>query len=383
MGRMTEDMTRLRDEIIAGRGKRADFLAGVKDAVANLREVTVEMRADFSKARENMAADMKVTLEDAVEKIKDRVAELKEQSADMRQALRQTHGEMARDQRTERNAFITDLAGTVTTMLDGFLDARTSMSAEIQTELGAFCDGLKSDAAALQKETDDLLAAIRKAQARAARSSRKERLSFLADQVAFVNQFMDQVADMMDGLRRGQKKTAAEDRGSRQRFVSGLRTEVTDQQARFAQDRRRRAQEIMDQLRPFEEDIKLYVKELKAAVGIMRREFSDDLEGAKASWQGRKATAPLAKPPRPELEKEKPAQAEKKFQTGEPGALHLDQLTVIKGIGPRLQSKLYLAGIDTYAKLAKSDPAKLREILDQAARNANVENWIKQAKKLI
>ncbi|MEW5914228.1 MAG: hypothetical protein AB1814_16855 [Thermodesulfobacteriota bacterium] len=349
----------------------------MKDAVENLRDMTGDMQAGFREAHADMAADLKLTLEDTVEKIKHRVVELKEQSADMQQAMRQAHQEMAREQRTERNAFISDLANSVTTVLDGFLAARTGMAAEARAELSDFCDGLKRDSAALQEESEDLLAAIRKAQAKAARSSRKERLSFLADQVAFVNQFMEQVADMIAGIRRDQEKTAAEDRGSRQRFVSELRIAVTGQQARFARDRRRMAQELMDQLRPFEEDIRRYVRDLKAAVGTMRREFCADLAGARAAWQGRKAAARPVAPAKPKPE---PAPKGEEPQAGEP---RLDQLTAIKGIGPRLQSKLYLAGIVTYAKLAKSDPAKLRKILGQAGRTANVADWIEQAKKLV
>jgi len=402
---MTDDMTRLCDEIIAGRGMRADFLAGMKDTVENLREATVEMRADFREAHEDMATDTKVRLENAVEQIKHRVAELKKQSADTRQATRQNLDEMAHDQRVELNAYITDLASAVTTMLDGFSDARGSMAKEIQAELGNFCDGIRSDVAALQ-------AAIRKAQVEAAQGSHKDRLSFLADQAAFVNRLADQVANMMAGFRRDQEKTAGEDRGSRQRFVSELRTEVDGQRARFAQNRRQGAQEIMDRLKSFEEEIKLYVKELKAEVRAMRLESSDDLAGARAAWQGRKASVPLvvrakqtpekmspenpmeqaaekepppakameAEPPRPEPKGKAPIQAEEKRQAGEQP---MEQLTMIKGIGPRLQSKLYLAGIYTYAKLAESDPTKLREILGEAARSANVESWIRQAKKLI
>lgn len=423
MGRMTDDITRLCDEIIAGRAKRADFLAGVKDTVENLREATVEMRADFREAHATMAANTKVALEEAVEQIKRRVVELKKQSADMLQAMRQTHDEMARDQRVELNAFISDLANSVTTMLDGFLDARANMAAAAQAELGGFCDGLRRDATALQNEAGDLMAAIRKAQSEAARNSREDRLSFLAEQVAFVSQFMDQVAEMMDGVRREQERDAAEGRDSRLRFVSELRTDVAGQQVRFAQERRSTSREVMDQLKLFEEEIKLQVKELRAAVEIMRREFLDDLAGASAAWQGRRvkvpgvvpakqkpakvslkipvepaektkleparewaeepAAATEAKPAKPEPVEKTPVQAEKKPEVKESGKPLLDQLTVIKGIGPRIQSKLYLAGIDTFAKLAKSDPARLREILGQVARTANVASWIEQAKKLI
>ena len=397
MGRMTDDMTRLCEEIVAGREMRLDFLAGVKVAVANLREATVAMQSDFRASHENMAADLKDTLQDAVDQIKQRVAELNQQSAQMRRAMRQSYQEMAGNQKAERSAFVSDLASAVTGMLDGFLDARANMAVEAKAELGAFCDRLGRDAAALRGETDDLLAAIRSTQKESGRDAREERLSFLADQVAYVNQFMDQVARMMADVRREQETTAAEQRGSRQGFVSELRAEVAGQQLRFSQDRRRLSQEMMDQLQSFEEEIKLHVKELKAVVGLMRSEFSEDLAGARAAWQGRRAMGPLVAPaaPTPEPDgKEEPeslwqeedkapevsAEEQESSQDREP---ILEQLTVIKGIGPRLQGKLYLGGINTLAKLAESDSASLRELLGKtAAKTADVEGWIEQARKL-
>ncbi|MCF8044135.1 MAG: hypothetical protein K9K65_04750 [Desulfarculaceae bacterium] len=418
MGRMTDDMTRLCDEILAGRGVRADFLANVKDAVGSIKEETAEMRAGFRESHENMAAEMRVAFADGAKQLKQRVSELSRQNADTRQATRQSLEEMAREQRTDLNDFIYDLADTVTTTLDGFLSARADMAAETKAGLGAFCDGLRRDAAALKEESDNLMAAIRKVQSEAARDSREERLYFLAGQVAFVNQFMDKVADTMAGIRQDQENAASEDRAHRQRFVYELKTNVAGQQTRFSNDRHLMSQEMMDQLKSFDQDIKLHVRELKAAVEAMRREFSDDLAGAKAAWGQRKATATSAAPAKPKQEKTvekapvmqakeeeaapatepeietspvveaeppepEPDQSEEKWQVDEPKEPRLDSLTVIKGIGPRLQSKLYIAGINTYADLAESDPAKLRESLGQVARTANVEGWIKQAKKLV
>lgn len=396
MGRMTDDMTRLCDEILAGRGVRADFLANVKDAVGNIKEETADMRAGFRESHENMAAGMRVAFADGVEQIKQRVSELRRQNANTRQATRQSFEEMAREQRTERNDYINDLADTVTTMLDGFLSARADMAAETQAGLGAFCDGLRRDAAALKEESGNLMAAIRKVQSEAARDSREERLSFLAGQVAFVNQFMDEVADTMAGIRRYQENAASEARAHRQQFVYELKAKVAGQQTRFSNDRHLMSQEMMDQFKSFDQDIKLHVKELKAAVEDMLREFSDDLAGARAAWGQRKAPATSAAPSKPKQEKTvkkapvmeaeppepEPDQSEEKWPADEPKESVLDTLTVIKGIGPRLQSKLYLAGVHTYADLAEMDPAKLREILGQVARTANVEGWIKQAKKL-
>lgn len=347
MGRMTEDMTRLSDEIIAKRGMRMDFLADLKEAVADLRAATEEMQAGFREAHGDMAADMKAELE----------------------------------------ASVANLKNTVTATLDGFLEARTSMSAQAKAQLGAFCAELRREAADLQRETNAMRGAIRDAQAQAARGSREERWAFLEERLAFLNQFMDQVAHMLAGIKQAQEETAAAGRRSREEFVSELKAKVAGQQAGFNEDRRRRAQETKAQLQDFGEGIKAQVGEFKSTVAAWLQEFAEDMAGARTAWQGKKASAQVFKPApqqgRPEPgPKGKEPLPEEEPEAAEPAGIYLDQLTAIKGIGARIQSKLYLAGIGTYAELAQSDPQYLREILGSMARAANVDSWIEQAKDL-
>jgi predicted flap endonuclease-1-like 5' DNA nuclease len=59
-----------------------------------------------------------------------------------------------------------------------------------------------------------------------------------------------------------------------------------------------------------------------------------------------------------------------------------DDFTVITGIGPALQGRLNKAGYYTFARLANSTSEKLREILGESARSANVKNWIEYARDL-
>lgn len=57
-----------------------------------------------------------------------------------------------------------------------------------------------------------------------------------------------------------------------------------------------------------------------------------------------------------------------------------DDLTVIDGIGPKVQSTLYAAGITTYRALAESDPDTLRAILKNAGlRLLQPDTWPQQA----
>jgi predicted flap endonuclease-1-like 5' DNA nuclease len=60
-----------------------------------------------------------------------------------------------------------------------------------------------------------------------------------------------------------------------------------------------------------------------------------------------------------------------------------DDLTVIRGIGARVQQLLNEGGIYTIRQLAGSVPDDVRRALGETARLANVEDWITQAEGLL
>jgi large subunit ribosomal protein L21 len=58
-----------------------------------------------------------------------------------------------------------------------------------------------------------------------------------------------------------------------------------------------------------------------------------------------------------------------------------DDLTLIKGIGPKIASVLNAAGITTYSELYETGAAQVGEILDAAdIRPAQPETWMEQAR---
>lgn len=60
---------------------------------------------------------------------------------------------------------------------------------------------------------------------------------------------------------------------------------------------------------------------------------------------------------------------------------NMDDLTLIEGIGPKIQSVLRDAGVDTYAKVADLLPEEIMGILQAGGiRLAITETWPKQAK---
>ncbi|MGY0505382.1 helix-hairpin-helix domain-containing protein [Luteimonas sp. e5] len=79
--------------------------------------------------------------------------------------------------------------------------------------------------------------------------------------------------------------------------------------------------------------------------------------------EAKPAKAKKAKPAA-KAEQAAPAAAAKKAPAKK--AAKGDDLKLIEGIGPKIAEVFNQAGILTFADLAGSDPAKLREILDQA-----------------
>ncbi|WP_339836433.1 50S ribosomal protein L21 [uncultured Maribacter sp.] len=57
-----------------------------------------------------------------------------------------------------------------------------------------------------------------------------------------------------------------------------------------------------------------------------------------------------------------------------------DDLKKVEGIGPKIAETLIAAGISTYAELAKTDAAKISEIIADVRGNHVTDTWPKQAK---
>jgi predicted flap endonuclease-1-like 5' DNA nuclease len=69
--------------------------------------------------------------------------------------------------------------------------------------------------------------------------------------------------------------------------------------------------------------------------------------------------------------------------TNQPGELVMDQLEVVKGIGPTYARRLNEAGILTYTDLAQQTPERIRELVGGAwLDDAEVQQWIEEAQSL-
>ncbi|MDB2606305.1 50S ribosomal protein L21 [Zobellia sp.] len=88
---------------------------------------------------------------------------------------------------------------------------------------------------------------------------------------------------------------------------------------------------------------------------------------------GKKAAAPK--------KEQKPAKKEAAPKATAPKkAAKADDLKKIEGIGPKIAETLIAAGISTFAELAKTDAAKISEIIADVRGNHVTETWPAQAK---
>ncbi len=107
------------------------------------------------------------------------------------------------------------------------------------------------------------------------------------------------------------------------------------------------------------------------------RQFLSEIQIENISVNGaKKAPAKKKEEAKPKVEAAPKKEAVKK-------AVKADDLKKIEGIGPKIAEIFKAAGIDSFAKLAKTDITKLKEILEAAGSryaSKTPDSWPKQAK---
>ena len=376
MGHLTEDMTRLRDEIGTLKDRRVAFVGELQSDVAALRDDVESMQLRFSNnhselARETkdglaafvaglktdvsqmtrgfrndrfeMAKNTKMELEGFVTDIKDYVNALSDEVFDLQEGFQDAHAAMAHKLRDNLGAFASNLKTDVTRMLEGFFSARTETAQDMNTDLRAFTDGLEKYVSELAKKAEQMQAGFRHDHADMAQKV-KDNLG------SFVSNLKENVEHMISGFGRDRFDMAREGRIDREIFLSGLRQSLS---------------------------------ESRKDIADLRAEFAADIEGARQAWV---EASPIAakletkvKQPAAKPGKRKDTTPAKKDEA----QIFPDDLTQISGIGPGRQSILNTAGIHTFAQLAKKTPVELMAALGKMGKAAGVEKWIEQAKEMV
>ncbi|MDP8240861.1 MAG: DUF4332 domain-containing protein [Candidatus Hatepunaea meridiana] len=398
MGRLTNDMTRLRGEIADSRNKRNAFLS-------NLRVDVTEMRSNFREDQTKKAEETMAELESFDENLKkdgainkaDRlvfVADLKKDGA---------------KNKADRLAFMSDLKSDLNDVLSFFREDHKKMAEETMAELEAYVENLKKDAIV----------------------NKADRLAFIAD-------LKSDLSDMLSIFRENHKKMAeetmveleafveklktdgAKNKGDRMAFLADLKSDLSDMLSIFRENHKKITEETMAELAAFVDELKkdgvnkkadrlAFLANLRNTISHMRAEFSDELKSAHQAWFGAAPvkkvvkTKPKPKPvtvePRlvveappvnvepqsiveaPPAEAQPSVEAEPKV-IEEPEEELVNDLTLIQGIGKKTQEILNEAGICSFLELAECSPDELHEI-ESLPRVADVEKWINQAKNLM
>jgi predicted flap endonuclease-1-like 5' DNA nuclease len=371
MGRLTEEMTNLRDEIDALRNGRVEFIAGLKSGMSELKSDVADMKQGFRKDHTRMAGNMKGNLNAFKAETEAYVSNLKNDVADMQDNFRSDHAEMARKLKDDLKMFAAGINSSVADLTDLFRNNRTAMAENMKVDLQVFM-------AAIEKYIEDL---------------------------------KEEVSDLQGDFRRDHAEMARKLKDDLQMFAAGIKSTLSDLEKQFRNEHIEMTGKARAERRIFFSKVKQSLADLKLQTADLLQDISDDLAGAHRAWSGAtptpagnraagkvrrpakvqaepETTAPPAegrpKPEKVELpvdDQEAQESAEEVRRQTEVQA-EPDDLTQLHGIGPAMSKLLNDAGIFTFAKLASSTIEELRKALGETGRFANLEMWIEQAGEL-
>jgi predicted flap endonuclease-1-like 5' DNA nuclease len=327
MGRLTEDMTNLRDGIDALRNGRVEFIAGLKHGMSELKSDVADMQQGFRKDHTRMAGNMKDNLKAFMAGTESYVSNLKNDVVDMQDNFRSDHADMARKLKDGLSGFASGITSSVADLMDLFSDDRAEMAGNMKDSLKAF----------------------------------------MAETESYVSNLKNDVADMQDNFRNDHADMAGKLKENLQMFAAGIKSTVSDLEKQFRNEHIETTGKAGAERQMFFSNVKQSLADLKLKTTDLLQDISDDLAGARRAWSG--AT---------------PAGKRAAGKVRRPGKVRVepDDLTQINGIGPVMSRRLNEAGIFTFAKLASSTIEEIRGALGESSKFANFEMWVKEAGKL-
>jgi len=329
MGRLTEDMTNLRDEIDALRNGRVEFIGGLKHGMSELKSDVADMQQGFRKDHTRMAGNMKDKLKAFMAETEAYVSNLKNDAAGMQDKFHSDHVDMARKLKDDLNMFASGMTSSTTDLMDLFRDHRVQMAGNMKDNLKAF----------------------------------------MAETEAYVSNLKNDMAGMQASFRSDHVDMADKLKADLQMFAAGIKSTVSDLEKQFHDEHTVLSGKARAERQMFISNVKQSLADLKQQTADLLQNISDDLAGARRAWSG---APPTPSRKRAAEKVRRPAKAQAKP----------DDLTQINGIGPVMSKRLNKAAIFTFSKLASSTMAELRKALGESARFANLEMWIKEAREL-
>ena len=371
MGRLAEEMVRLKTEVNQLRENRRSFARRLKEDRARLVSTVSDLTGKFSAERKERHEQVRKGLSEFRAGLSGFVSELELEVSRMTERF---HREMddIRQAREDRNAGVDDIRESVAGFIESSRRKRLETADRLRQELTAF--------------RHQILDRVRETAAK----GKPERFAAVAG-------IRQEVDEMMDTFRRNLDETARQGRESRAAYTSGIRESVAGMMREMSDFRSGLINELNAMRRVWQDG---EVPDSPASEA--EPDFADDL-------RDRAETAPVRAPefdpgpvaapdvdplvveenpgavPEPKTEPQ-PA-ADPSISVDEPvsadkGNKDADDLSLISGIGPERHKQLNTAGIRTFADLASADPDQLYEILNRQAGRASIILWIDQAKEL-
>ncbi|NCA69378.1 MAG: hypothetical protein EOM91_04600 [Sphingobacteriia bacterium] len=180
MGRFTEDMGRLRDEIEADRVARKTLITDTRQEVSDkaqafMRELQesvetlqTKFRDDFAQMAESGRSDRNAF----VTQIVGTVSDLRTQAADQQAAVRAAFAESSAAERAAREQAISTLRSEVEALQDGFRRAHADMAVEMRLAGQTFVAGVADAVSGLRRQTVQMVEELTSERAAAAQAWR-------------------------------------------------------------------------------------------------------------------------------------------------------------------------------------------------------------------
>jgi len=161
MGRLTEDMGRLRDEIESGRMARHHMIADTREEVTaaahafmtDLRGSVETLQTRFREAHAEMAETARADRNAFLARLGSAVADIRTEAADRQARVRDALAESATAARAERHEDLVRMRGDVAEMQDGFRQARGEMAMEVRAAGQSFVAGIVDAVSDMQRQT--------------------------------------------------------------------------------------------------------------------------------------------------------------------------------------------------------------------------------------
>ncbi|WP_295585787.1 hypothetical protein [uncultured Lamprocystis sp.] len=165
MGRFTEDMGRLRDEIQSDRIARQTLIADTRQEVtdaahafiSDLKSNVESLQANFRDQHADMAEAARADRNAFLARLGGAVADIRVAAASRQASVREALAQSAAESRSARDQAAVALRDDVARMQDGFRHARGVMAMDVRAAGQSFVSGIVHAVADIQQQTQQLV----------------------------------------------------------------------------------------------------------------------------------------------------------------------------------------------------------------------------------